>query len=132
MPTTDEFVSAARAYIGTPFVHQGRSHHGLDCMGLVVCAARDAGLSLIDRTDYSPDPGNLLIRELALQFVEVPDKQPGDILLMRFQGEPQHSAVLAGDTVIHGYATAGRVVEHRLDAKWQRRIVSVYRLREFA
>ncbi len=132
MATPLEFVAAARAYIGTPFVHQGRSRHGLDCVGLVVCAARDAGLSLVDRMDYSPDPGSLLIKELVLQLVEVPDKQPGDVLLMRFQGEPQHSAVLAGDTVIHGYATVGKVVEHRLDAKWQRRIVSVYRLREFA
>ena len=52
---------------------------------------------------------------------------PGDLLLMRFAGEPQHLAVFTGETIIHAYQATGRVVEHSLDDKWRRRIVRVYR-----
>jgi hypothetical protein len=31
--------------------------------------------------------------------------------------------------MIHSYAQARRVVEHRIDLLWQRRVVGVYRLR---
>ena len=130
--TPAAFIAAARSYVGAPFHHQGRTRHGVDCIGLVVCAARDAGLALVDRTDYPRDPNGLLPVELARQFAAVESAQAGDILLMRFRGEPQHVAILAGTTLIHGYASIGRVVEHGLDAKWRRRIVAAYRLREFA
>lgn len=126
------FIAAARSYVGVPFHHQGRTRHGVDCIGLVVCAARDAGLALVDRTDYPRDPNGLLPVEMARQFAAAEPAQAGDILLMRFRGEPQHVAILAGTTLIHGYASIGRVVEHGLDAKWRRRIVAAYRLKEFA
>lgn len=130
--TPADFVAAARSYVGVPFRHQGRTRHGVDCIGLVVCAARDIGLALADRTDYPRDPNGLLPLEMARQFAPVESPQAGDILLMRFRGEPQHVAIMAGATLIHGYASIGRVVEHGLDAKWRRRIVAAYRLREFA
>lgn len=130
--TPADFIAAARSYVGVPFRHQGRTRHGVDCIGLVVCAARDIGLTLADRTDYPRDPNGLLPLEMARQFAPVESPQAGDILLMRFRGEPQHVAILAGATLIHGYASIGRVVEHGLDAKWRRRIVATYRLREFA
>lgn len=57
---------------------------------------------------------------------------PGDILLMRFAGEPQHIALYTGATLIHSYASIRRVVEHRLDIKWARRIVQAYRIKEAA
>jgi len=130
--TPADFVAAARSYVGVPFRHQGRTRHGVDCIGLVVCAARDIGLTLADRTDYPRDPNGLLPLEMARQFAPVESPQAGDILLMRFRGEPQHVAILAGAALIHGYASIGRVVEHGMDAKWRRRIVAAYRLREFA
>lgn len=130
--TPADFIAAARSYVGVPFRHQGRTRHGVDCIGLVVCAARDIGLTLADRTDYPRDPNGLLPLEMARQFAPVESPQAGDILLMRFRGEPQHVAILAGTTLIHGYASIGRVVEHGMDAKWRRRIVAAYRLREFA
>lgn len=130
--TPADFIAAARSYVGVPFHHQGRTRHGVDCIGLVVCAARDVGLVLADRTDYPRDPNGLLPVEMARQFAAVESAQGGDILLMRFRGEPQHVAILAGTTLIHGYASIGRVVEHGLDAKWRRRIVATYRLKEFA
>ena len=55
--------------------------------------------------------------------------QAGDVLLMRFTGEPQHLAIYAGPNIIHSYQTVGKVCEHILDAKWARRIVRVYRFK---
>lgn len=132
MARSDDLVLAARSYLGTPFVHQGRSRLGLDCVGLLVLAARDAGADIEDRADYAPDPGNLLPVELARQFDPAEDRLPGDVLLMRFAGEPQHLAIFTGATVIHSHAAIRRVVEHHLDAKWLRRIVQAYRMRESA
>ena len=125
-------IVAARAYLGVPFVHQGRTRHGLDCIGLLVCAARDAGARIEDRADYPRDPNGRLPIELDRQFDAVDARIPGDILLMRFAGEPQHIALYTGATLIHSYASIRRVVEHRLDIKWARRIVQTYRIREAA
>lgn len=130
--TGDDLVRAARRYIGVPFRHQGRSVLGLDCIGLVVCAARDIGLTLRDRTDYPRDPNGELPAELAAQTEPADSVRPGDLALMAFAGQPTHVAILAGDTLIHGYASVGRVVEHRIDARWRSRIVSVHRLRGIA
>lgn len=132
MARSDALIAAARAYLGTPFAHQGRSRHGLDCVGLLVLAARDAGARIEDRADYPADPGGLLPVELARQFDPVEAREPGDILLMRFAGEPQHLALFTGGTVLHCYTTVRRVVEHRLDTRWARRVVQAYRIREAA
>jgi cell wall-associated NlpC family hydrolase len=43
---------AARQYVGSPIVERGRSREGLDCVGLVVCTARDLGLRFPDFQGY--------------------------------------------------------------------------------
>jgi cell wall-associated NlpC family hydrolase len=52
--------------------------------------------------------------------------------MMRFTGEPQHVGIYTGDTLIHAYESVGKVVEHRMDDKWLRRIVRVYRFKDMA
>lgn len=140
MSNADAFVAAARSYLGVPFRHQGRDRHGLDCLGLLVCVARDCGLrkdgallSDWDETDYghTPDAWRLWngLHQL-LQPVEF--RQPGDVVLMRIDGAAQHLG-LVGDysgndvSLIHAYAPSRKVVEHRLDADWQNRIVQALR-----
>ena len=94
--TPDAIVSAARALIGTPFVHQGRiPGRALDCAGLVVAVAQAVGVEYIDQTGYSCNPsGGLLEAALdgqpGIERVPTSDRVPGDILLMRFSGDPQH------------------------------------------
>ena len=145
--TPDDIVSAARDLIGTPFVHQGRIPHvALDCAGLVVAVAQAVGAEYIDQTGYSRSPsGGLLEAALddqpGIARVTLADRQPGDILLMRFAGDPQHLAILVDDapkeaplggTIIHAYEAPGIVCEHDLTDLWQRRIVRVYRFRGLA
>ena len=136
--TQERIVAAARGLIGTPFVHQGRIPHvALDCAGLVVAVAQTVGADAIDQTGYSRNPsGGLLEAALddqpGITRIVPADRAPGDILLMRFAGDPQHLAILAGATIIHAYEAPGVVCEHDLTDLWVRRIARVYRFRGIA
>ncbi|HRF74157.1 MAG TPA: NlpC/P60 family protein [Accumulibacter sp.] len=134
--TADQIVAAARACLGTPFRHQGRqpgANGGIDCAGLVVHVAGALGCSYLDQEGYGTLPANGLL-EAALdaqpcleRVFDIDAKQPGDVLLMRFTGEPQHLAILAGETLIHAWEAPGLCCEHNIDATWLARIVRVYR-----
>lgn len=131
---SQDLIDAARACVDTPFHHQGRQPGvGLDCAGLLVVAMQSLGLSPLDRTDYSRTPHggeleSMLDAQPMLARVPIHDMHDGDVLLMRFEKEPQHLALHAGETIIHAYQTVGKVVEHRLDTRWRARIVRVYRV----
>lgn len=136
MSQAEKILTEARACIGTPFRHQGRIPGvGLDCAGLLVVVARAIGAEVRDVPAYGRNPaGGLLEATLDAQpcLERVADRQPGDLLLMRFASAPQHLAVFAGDTIIHSYQQVGQVCEHRLAGVWAARIVRAYRFREVA
>lgn len=144
----ERFVQAARALIGSPFMHQGRlAGIALDCIGVPMVAGRSVGLLEPDFefSAYAREPSNgLLPLEMAKKLLVVcsslaalPHKLPvslghikhGDILLFRFLTEGQHVGVYnaQGSTIIHAYQPIGRCVEHGLDGKWQRRLAAVFR-----
>lgn len=124
----------ARALIGVPWVHQGRSAAtGLDCIGLLVLAL--PGYADHDRTDYSrdPDASGLLEARLGRAFGDpVTDLQPGDVVALRYAGPVRHVGLLGdypfgGLSLIHTDSQLGRVTEHRLDSKWAKRIAVAFR-----
>lgn len=45
--TRAAIITAARAQLGTPFRHQGRSAQGVDCVGLLICIGRALDLPRI-------------------------------------------------------------------------------------
>ena len=135
--TVAAILAAARGAIGTPFRHQGRiAGRALDCAGLAIHVAREIGAEYVDVPAYGRSPSRgMLQAALDAQpcLCVVPDRQPGDILLMRFAGEPQHLALITDtDTIVHAYANVGQVCEQRLAQVWAARIVRVYRFREVA
>lgn len=134
--TADEIVAAARACLDTPFVHQGRIPGvALDCAGLVVAVAEAVGAEYVDHAGYGRNPANGLLESVldAQPFLErVFDRKPGDVLLMRFAGEPQHLAIFTGQNIIHSYESVGKVCEHRLADVWAARIVRTYRFKGVA
>ena len=134
--TADDILTAARSCLDTPFRHQGRIPGlALDCAGLIVAVAESVGADYIDRFGYGRNPAHGLLESVlhAQPFLErVFDRKPGDVLLMRFSGEPQHLAICAGDTIIHSYEAVGKVCEHRLASVWAARIVRVYRFKGIA
>lgn len=131
--TADEIIAAARDCVGTPFRHQGRLvGEGLDCVGVPLHVASVFGLETVVVGGYGRTPveGQLeaaLASQPCLMPVEIADRRPGDVLLMRLPREPSHVAINAGETIIHAYEATGKCVEHRLDERWQARIVRVYR-----
>jgi NlpC/P60 family putative phage cell wall peptidase len=124
-------MAAARACIGTPFHHQGRAPGlGLDCIGLVIVALNAAGVAVRDRTDYGRRPdGKSLVEALeAHGATRAENIQKGDILLFRYDKQPQHVALATGEnTIIHSFAPARKVVETAYDDYWKRRLIAIYR-----
>jgi cell wall-associated NlpC family hydrolase len=138
MITANDIIAAARAQLGTPFRHQGRLPGiALDCAGLAAVIAQQLGYDYREWPGYGRTPHRGLLQSVLDNqpcLVRVPnaDRRPGDLLMMRFQREPQHVAICAGETVIHSYQAVGKVCEHALDAEWQARIVAVYRFKDLA
>lgn len=131
-----QIVAEARSFIGTPWQHQGRAPGiGLDCIGMLVAAAKSLGQSTYDRTDYEPtgDMSHLpaLLDEHAIR-IQINEIQPADIVVLNLQGQP-HLAIIgnypiAGQvTMIHSLVARGKVVEHRLDSVWRSKIVGAWR-----
>lgn len=127
-----DVVAAARAWLGTPFRHQGRLRgRGCDCAGLLIGVAHDLGLSDFDFTAYGHLPHADTLRRLCdahMRPIPIADARPGDVLLMRWVDEPQHLAIVTDIGVIHAYASARKVTEHGMDDAWRRRIVAAYAL----
>lgn len=131
-----QLVDIARTYIGTPFHHQGRLPGvGLDCIGVVVCAMREAGLDVSDDVaGYGRLPSGgvfMAAVERRCRSVPIEEALPGDVMMFAFRTEPQHIAIYTGDnTLIHAYQEVEAVVENSLDDTWRARLRGVFRLRE--
>jgi cell wall-associated NlpC family hydrolase len=131
-----EFINTARGFLGTPFHHQGRLPGvGLDCAGLVVCAARAHDYEVADVQGYASTPSQGLFIKALLEHcdpIAQTDVLPGDLMMFAFKSEPQHIAIVSGInpvTLLHAYAAVRKTVEHDLDATWQTRLSACYRLR---
>ena len=140
--TGEMLVAQARTWIDTPYHHAGRAKgHGVDCIGLVIGAARELGAAVpFDTTDYGRGDNLPLMRRGLLQFCDcfpVPDFPPdqwrgGDILIFRGGSILHHVAIYTGPemgAMIHVYNTVGKVVEQRLTPEWVRLLHLVFRLR---
>ena len=127
--TRDEFIAAVRLFNGAPYRHLGRSPLGVDCLGVLVCAAHDLGLipREVDRREYSRNVADYtLVEEIeASGYLErLPqwtDARPGDVLLQKFHKRLPASHVLIVTkfdgqywTVLHASRASKRVEEVRL------------------
>ena len=130
-----EIIAIARETIGTPYQHQQRINGvAMDCAGVPVYVARRIGLPVDDVLGYGRQPmPDEMRRVLADHLVRVPTErlQIGDVVWMRFRGEPQHLGIVGdyiygGFSLIHAYngAGIGEVIEHRMDHAWRSRIVA--------
>lgn len=133
---------AARAYIGTRFRHRGRNKKGLDCAGLVKLAYADCGFDAPDFLLYGAEPHRdgltkhvtaALGEPVLVAPVNHADLLPDDVLVIAFDHEPHHLAIVGshnyGDqqalTMIHACGWNKRVLEQRLTPDV--RITHVYR-----
>ena len=139
MTTRADVVRVARSYIGTPFHHMGRVPGvGLDCVGVLICAARELGLIArdFDLPAYTPSPDGVTMLKWADEYMtKIPQSlmQAGDVLMLITDAEPQHLAILAdyvhgGLSIVHSAnsATPPRVLETRLMFSRVQRFAGAY------
>lgn len=113
---------AAKSFVGTRFLHQGRDPaSGLDCVGVWVAALRKAGFAVRDSRCYARFPcGRTLLAKASEQFSEVSVKHAvaGDMLVIRVPRSKlaRHVGVYVGDgMMVHSEARRGFVALDRVD-----------------
>lgn len=147
----EAIVAEARSWVDppTPFHHQASVKGvGCDCIGLLAGVGRalqiegaaDFARAMLDEfAGYGMDPNPALLRRGCGQYL-VPiarkDVRLGDVLLFtmpKAKGEPKHFGIVSRLDpmyMVHSWAGgAKRVVENRVDAMWERRILACYRFR---
>lgn len=116
--------AAARSYLGTPWLGQGRSKLGVDCTGLVVMSFRDAGFDVNEGpVDYQKVDPKRLMRVLACHCNPLDaagGPEAADIVVYRLP-DAGHVALLVdraggGLNAIHS-PQFEQVVEARFDPK---------------
>ena len=146
MTSRDTFLAAARSYVGTRYHHMGRTPGvGLDCAGVVICAARACGAVApdFDVPAYTRRPdGVSLLAWCDAQMDRIGEREmaPGDVVIICFDEDPQHLGVVGahrfgGLSIIHALARSngtGVVLEQRLAFAQNRKFIAAYRLREAA
>lgn len=140
--TRADVVAEARKWLGTPWVHQHRAKgQAVDCAGLIICVARDLGLlpADFDLNGYSrmPDGTLLAVCDEHMDRIERSAMQPGDVLVMATEHDPQHMGILGdyrhgGLSLIHAASKAGRVIETRLMFAGNQKFRGAYALRGVA
>jgi len=141
MITPEDVIAEARSWVGTPFLHQGRNHLGIDCVGLVIVTMQRLGA--LPEDFESPDYGRLpnmgeLRRKIADHCTPLPAPVPGALLGMTWFSDDSHVAVYTGHSIIHAFQRSrgrvrnpkqrSRVVEHSFRAKWIDRVAGVWAL----
>lgn len=153
MTTRAEIVAAARTWVGTPWMHQkSLKGCGADCVGLLRGVALESGVIAlaVERSPaatqfagYGRKPYRGLLEKALGLFTDplptVREAGVADILLMRFEGDPQHLALISSVDplrIIHSYARGVRkVAEHGINGEykhgvtWRSLIVSAWRFR---
>ena len=116
-------------------MHQGRSPHGVDCIGFISllyqCLDLDLAeiLGVKDRTNYGRGADPELIALTGKYLAPAPTPCPGALLLFQWSGErfPRHFGILTdAQTLIHACARRERVVEHSYRSHWTRRTHSAW------
>lgn len=132
-----DFVNEIRSYIDTPFKHQGRLPGvGIDCAGVVICASKKLGQEFEDLTNYKlrPSQDDILKKIIKSGFydVELENIKIGDLLLMSYENNIQHIAVVSNlnPTYIIHAVTNKKVIEHRLTDGWKDKIRRCFRFEE--
>jgi cell wall-associated NlpC family hydrolase len=126
--SSDQLVVQARALIGVPWRHQGRTASGVDCIGLFHLCFECAGIDLAkligtaDRTNYGRGAQPELLRMVRQCCELICQPIDGCLIVMKFPQEryPRHFGIYTKGNVIHADARAGHVVEHGYRGIWKR------------
>lgn len=148
-----QIMNAAQGFVGTPFhweqaLEPSNDHAGgMDCRGLVTCAARNCGrpeanaiealaVGYSRRIDEAKLIAGLdrLFDRVALDPATIDLARPGDVLGFRLRGTLQHLGVYSGNMIAHRMVHAysgdpAQVVETPMLAFWRNRLAGIWRWR---
>ena len=127
----DVVIAAARAWLGTPYVHQASLlGAGCDCLGLARGIWRDLhGPEPVTPSPYTRDWGEAggaeVLAEAARRFLlEIPiaEAGPGALILFRMvrNAPAKHCGICSNTGLIHAYEGAG-VIEEPWRPHWARK-----------
>jgi len=124
MTTPDEVVQYARSWMGTRWIHQGRSPLGIDCVGLLVMIVNEFGLDGkgTDMLGYRRTADVRFLRHIKKHSDPVRPLRPvhGAVGIFNDTNMPCHVGVFAVDsdtgtvTVIHAEAFPAQRVHEQL------------------
>lgn len=117
-------IMRARDLVGIPFRLHGRDAGGLDCVGLVALAYRQAAVP----SGYAlrtADAAAVTVPLKAMRFRKRRACRPGDVLLLDAGPAQLHLGLWTGDSLIHADAALRRVVETPGAPRWP--ILSIWR-----
>ncbi|HWP59522.1 MAG TPA: hypothetical protein VNL14_16640 [Candidatus Acidoferrales bacterium] len=141
MPRPEEIIAEARTWLEVPWVHQGRSRHGVDCLGLPVNVAHHFRLTDRDYVTYGYTPNwRLLYKMLDEACIRVKSKDDlrlADVPVFWMDTglveEQMHLGIVADGgnplSIIHCYRRVGKVCENVFDQYWIDRIDRIYRFK---
>ena len=115
--TAEAFVAAARSLLGVPWVHQGRTERGVDCVGLVVLSLRAVGIEAPLAADYGRLQDYRQARRYLEDFCErVGAPEAGDIVLFKTT-QTLHMAIVTATSegrptrVLQAFGPGSKVVD---------------------
>jgi cell wall-associated NlpC family hydrolase len=133
-----ELLEGARKMVGTPFLHQGRTGVGVDCIGFLSAAGLRSGIdiaSLIGVTDsrsYGKEPSPDLLEIVQCKCEPLREPIPGAVLLFKMPKAkyPHHFALYTeSGTIIHAEAMrTKRVVEQTYGSPWSKWLHSIWKV----
>ncbi len=119
-----QVVEEALTWLGVPWVHQGFSKRGCDCIGLIRGVGKVTGAVEPDQDEadkylcYSRNPDPIKMRKgLRTFFIPIPliEAKIADILWFRLGKDPRHLGIITEPgIVIHADGVQGKVIEHRM------------------
>ena len=128
MISADQLVIEARKLVGVPWMHRGRTMRGVDCIGLIALAARNAGGDVFaacgvkDRRDYDRQASPLMLEMISAHCTRIEQPIPGSLLFFKFDREklPRHVGIYTHEgNVIHAECRLRRqVIEHGWRVRW--------------
>lgn len=136
MPSSVDVAMKAVEFVDVPFVYQGRSRNGTDCVGLPAQVLQSLGIRVRDYTGY---PRRFSDIDFLLGFVEEHAKKvhdgtggyivvnPGQLLVFHIRGILPHLGIVDDqEWFIHAYQSVGKVARTRFALSWQEEVHSVW------
>ena len=94
-----DFISAAKTYLGTPYVYGGTSRSGIDCSGLVYMAAKNSGIASLPRTSSAQYSYCTKVDKMSLEA--------GDLVFFAASGKVSHVGIFLGSNKFIHSASEG-------------------------